>query len=131
MSGGVQSRGHRDEPRWLFVLAGLHCVCVPNVGEISSHHGTPIEWLVCNREAVTAYSRGRSPRNYSPHDLKPRSGDSEPPFTESVADAQRRYTARAVAASRLGRLGAANSVGFTHGYMLPPLRGSEHGNGER
>ena len=83
--------------------------------------------LVFSREAVTACSRGRSPWTLFPPDLQPRSGDSEPPFTETVTDAQRRDADAAVAASRLGRLRDANSVGFTHGYMLPPLRGSGHG----
>ena len=48
------------------------------------------------------------------------------PVTDTVTDAQRRHVDPAVAASRLGRLRDVNSVSFTHGYRLPPLRGSDH-----
>ena len=61
-------------------------VCVRQVSELLWHQRTRIVWLVSNREAVTACSRGRSPRSPFPHDLQPRSGDSAP-LTETVTDA--------------------------------------------
>ena len=59
---------------------GPRGVCVRQVGEIWSHQWTRIVRLVFSREAVTACRRGRSPRTLFPHDLQPRSGDSEPPL---------------------------------------------------